>query len=73
MSEIVSELEECKAASNQLGRTYWDSLEHNERPAGCYYSNNTNDFYLNLAKPSETENISPQSGAVCKKGTSNIL
>ena len=73
VSKIVSELEECKVAATQLGGTYKGSFTNNERPAGCYYWSTYNNVYFNFANQSDTQNIHTNSGAVCRKGTSNIL
>ena len=71
----MSELEECKVAATKLGRTYYGAFNNlTRRPAGCYYIEHFKGFTIfNLADPSDTVNILPDGGGVCKKGISDNL
>lgn len=72
VTEIVSELEECKAAATKLGRKFNQKVRRSDRPAGCYYKKDNNYFMFNLAKRSDTQNIASRTGGVCKRGISHI-
>ena len=74
VSEIVLESEECRTAGAQLGRGYGGSHELIDHPAGCFYLSTVKWWvYFNSYGPSDTQNIDPRAGGVCKKGTSDIL
>ena len=48
----------------------YTSVRNTSKPKNKQYFNNV---YFNFANQSDTQNIHTDSGAVCRKGTSNIL
>ena len=67
-SEIVSTYEECEVAATKLGRHMGSAFNITFRPAGCYYLYYKNSCYFNAANLSDTFNLLPDGGGVCKKG-----
>ena len=65
-SEIVSELEDCRAAATRLERLFENTTTNSKRPSGCYWSTNDS-VWLNVANPSDIKDISQRSGGVCRK------
>ena len=69
VAEFVSELEDCEAAATQLGRTLSDHIiTRLDRPAGCYYKNNSDFVHFNLVNATDKILIESTYGGVCKIG-----
>ena len=69
VSELVADLDFCITAAAQLGSVYRKAYTLTNRPAGCFYvTREPKEVYFNFANPSETQNIKPNSGGVCREG-----
>ena len=73
VSDVVSNVEDCQAATVELRRTYKNTFDSTIRPAGCYYWSTDDDVYFNSRNPSDTHNIHSATGGVCKKSMLYII
>ena len=73
VSDVVSNVEDCQAATVELKRTYKKTFDSTIRPAGCYYWSTDDDVYFNSRNPSDTHNIHSATGGVCKKSMLYII
>ena len=73
-NDILSNEEECKLVTRELGLT-WDRADtFDTRPAGCFYHDDMG--YFNQLKASFSTNptsIFKSMGAVCKRGILSIV